>query len=223
MMVMKQNLSMSMIKLLFKVSPSFISKEIRLINSIILINLKDQIDFTHGFFDHPDPITGCNGSVDGSVISTSKYHPLQRSFYGSKGHGINSQLIVDRSGEICDFGCGFFGKTNDKYMFHLLDSNRIYQGKLFADDGYVDKNNMKLITSKDVDSELKSVIKFERCIVENVFGFIKSFKIVSKVFRYKVELLPCIANAIVLITNMKLKKNPIRDWNSIHDRDNNIK
>jgi hypothetical protein len=222
-MVMKQNLSMSGIKLLFKVSPSFISKEVRFINSLILTNLKKQIDFTPGYFDNPHPITGCNGSVDGSVISTTKYHPLQKSFYGNKGHGINSQLIVDRSGEICDFGCGFFGKTNDKYMFHLLDSNRVYQGKLFADDGYIDKNNNKLVTSKDVDNELKSTIKFERCIVENVFGFIKSFKILSATFRYKIELLPSIATAIVLITNMKLKKNPIRDWDSIHDRDNNNK
>lgn len=120
----------------------------------------------------------------------------QRRYYSGKKkrHTLKEQIVVDqKSGKIIATNMGR-GKTHD-FKIYKLSKHRVhpdtkiqgdsgYQGiqKLHANSELPKKRSKKTPLTKE-DKARNRQISSDRVIVENVFGFIKKFKIISQRYR----------------------------------------
>ncbi len=170
-MMMKNSLKMSVIKLLFGVSDGYISRDFRHVVFCINVFCRHFVQWSGGWNNHP--LLGTCGSLDHTHIRIGRTIYDQRRYYRKdKGHAIIAQVICNRYGEIKNFFIGARGASNDQLMV-------------------------------------------ERVVVECCIGFIQRYDVLVHRFRMNLALLPRVAHACALLTNLFLSEHPIRSTVSI--------
>ncbi len=206
---LRHNIRRKILKQLYKISPSYLSRELRHILPIIYCSL-NIITLPTVWNQHP--FEQVSRTVDCSTHFRTRVHPRQAEWYRWNKHGffITAQVLVDMTGVILHVNLGL-GHNNDKGMFLLTKMKEFMRAMgvhWLADSGY----SFEFLVTPDPN---KSKIwndqqKALRSVVEVSIGMVKLFAFAAQ----RVQVTPEVQELGLLtcyqLTNIQLKRFPLR-------------
>jgi DDE superfamily endonuclease len=194
---------------LYWISKSQVSREVWHIIPKLYLSL-DEIHLSTKWTPHS--FEGVSAVIDCSSYFHYQVHPWQAEWYHYDKHGFffTAQVIVDMRGIILSVKLGM-GHNNDKGMLNLTEMKAFkeeYGVKWLADSGYFFE---RLITpDTDKSTAWNNTQKRLHSVVETTIGMVKLFRLAAECVTICVELHELCLLICYQLTNIILKKYPLR-------------
>jgi hypothetical protein len=216
----------------YGVTKAFVSRELYFLVPKIYCEVWDQIELPRFWptyrFEHASlgeiTFIEVSAAIDCTSHFRSRVHPGQANWYRGDKHGFfySVQLVTSLNGVIFEAKV-LLGHNNDKGALNITGTKQFMEDKnlyWLADGGY---SYHRLIRPNDTESDSwNNEQKSLRSIVEVVAGMAKNWRVMDEKFRPRPELQELIIMIVYNLTNMYLKKFPLRTLTLIPPKDMNI-
>jgi len=205
---MRENLKFKLIREIYGVSDSFISRTIHHVMPILAAAMQ--------FISWPKQFVPLWNGISGAIDCTSHFrwrvHPRQADWYRGDKHGffINAQVCVSLSGRLWNVTLGL-GHNNDQGMLILTEMKdflRQHNLTWVADNGY---HFYRLeVPNSSKPEEYNNLLKGYRSVVETVIGLAKVYATAGGIFRLSPELQELVLLVVYQFTGKFLMDYPLR-------------